>query len=41
MHFLGPLGNIEPLLLILQEDRQTITVLCESPIEDSEACYEE
>lgn len=37
-HFLGPLSNLHPLLLILQDDRQTITVLNESPVEDV-SCY--
>ncbi len=33
-HFLGPQSNLQPLLMILQEDKQTITVLNEPAIED-------
>lgn len=32
--FLGPSSNIEPLLLTLEEDKQTITVLNENPPKD-------
>lgn len=31
-HFLGPQSNLHPLLMILQEDKQTITILNESPV---------
>lgn len=34
-HFIGPQSNLSPLLMILQEDRQTITVLNETPIQDT------
>lgn len=32
VQFIGPQSNLEPLILILQEDRQTITVLNEVPL---------
>ena len=32
--FLGRECNLQPLLMILQEDKQTLTVLNEHPVED-------
>ena len=37
--FLGPASNIDPLILILQEDRQTITVLAEQAVSDPRLYY--
>lgn len=40
-HFLGPQSNIQPLMMILQEDRQTITVLNETAVDDTLRYLEE
>jgi hypothetical protein len=39
--FLGPHKNMHSLLMILQEDRQTITVLNEAPLDDTRNYLEE
>jgi hypothetical protein len=39
--FLGPTTNIDPLLLILQDDRQTINVVLENAVVDASQYLEE